>query len=781
MRILLSLLLAVLLLAVPSTSHALDLPQYIETKVVGGTGVDYGNTIEKDSQGNLYIGGNFGTGTLDFDPGTGIDNHTNAGAADMFLTKYNADGTYAWTKTWGGTGSESLYNIAFDSSDNIYLATEFGTTIDLNPNSGIDSYTSAGSVDIALIKLTSDGEYVYSRVMGSTSHDRLHTVQYSTTDGFIYIAGKFTGNVDFDPSGSIDTKNSAGNYDAYLTKFNTDGTYVWTKTWGGTDRDTVNDMALDSNGNLYLAGVFRNTTINFDTTGGTDNHSSVGLDDAFLTKYNTDGTYAWTKTWGSTANDFSFNIRVSPSNDIYIVGSYQLTVDFDPSGGTNNITAAGSEDSYVSKFESDGTYDLTYAWGGSLMDEVNAITFDSAGNYYIGGFFNGSIDMDPTSGTSTIASNGLYDQFFSVFDQNDLYLTTKTFGSTTEVNWFDEILYELYASGTKLYMTGFYNATTDFDPGTGTNNRTSAGGWDIYYSTYNLDYTSPVISAINPISTSTSSTITWTTNELASSIVEYGLTSGYGSSTTETNTTPRVLSHSVSLPGLVACTTYHYRVKSTDASTNTTTGSDNTFTTGGCIGSNSPLGEAASMPSTPICTDEKPSEAPDLFQADSTSASIKLFFTPISNTNTYYVSFSTKSSAEEHGAEVTLEREGVQNYMIRALKPQTTYYFKVRGQRGCMPGDWSNIMKIPTRSQGLLSSVPSYKYSSSVSTQPVTTLNTAQTKVLDPSHKTVMGASDEKSPDTIIITLPPAKNEEQIPPQREQPQPSKTCFLWVCW
>lgn len=784
MPILLSLLFAVLLLAVPSTAHALDLPQYVETKVVGGTASDYGNTIEKDSQGNLYIGGNFGTGTLDFDPGTGVDNHTNAGAADMFLTKYNADGTYAWTKTWGGTGSESLYNIAFDSSDNIYLATEFGSTIDLNPNSGIDSYTSAGSVDIALIKLTSDGEYVYSKVMGSTSHDRLHTVQYSTSDGFIYIAGKFTGNVDFDPSGSIDTKNSAGNYDAYLTKFNTDGTYVWTKTWGDTDRDTVNDIALDSSGNIYLAGVFRNT-VNFDTTGGTDNKTSAGLDDAFLTRYNADGTYGWTKTWGSTANDFSFNIRVSPSNDVYIVGSYQLTVDFDPSGVTNNLTSAGSEDSYVSKFESDGTYDLTYAWGGSLMDEVNAITFDSAGNYYIGGFFNGSIDMDPTSGTSTIASNGLYDQFFSVFDQNDQYLTTKTFGSSTEVNWFDEILYELYASGTKLYVTGFYNATTDFDPGSGTDNRTSAGGWDIYYSTYNLDYTSPIISAVNPISTSTSSTITWTTNELASSIVEYGLTSGYGTSTTETNTTPRVLSHSATLPGLIACTTYHYRVKSTDASTNTTTGSDNTFTTGGCVGSTSAQGEAASIPSTPLCTDEQPSEAPDLFQADSTSTSIKIFFTPISNTNTYHVSYSSKPSAEEHGVEVTLEREGVQNYMIHALKPRTTYYFKVRGQHGCMPGDWSGVMKIATRSQGSLSALPSYKYAaknqSPVFTQEVTTLNATTKNMLPPSPKTVMGASDEKALDTITVTSAPTKHESPTAPQREQPQPTKTCFLWMCW
>ncbi len=560
---------------------ALDLPQYVETSVAGGTGTDYGNTIEKDSQGNLFIAGNFGTGTIDFNPGAGVDNFTNAGGADIFLTKFNSDGTYAWTKVWGGTGSDGVYRIAFDSSDNIYLATEFANTVDLDPTSGVDNYTSAGSVDIALIKLNSDGTYAYSKVMGSTSHDRLHTVQYSSVDGFIYIAGKFSGTVDFDPSGATDSKTSAGNYDAYLTKFNTDGTYVWTKIWGSTDRDTVNDIALDSSGNIYLAGVFRNT-VNFDTTGGTDNQTSVGLDDAFLTRYNADGTYGWTKTWGSTTNDFSFNIRVSPSNDVYIIGSYQLTVDFDPSGTTNSITSAGSEDSYVSKFESDGTYDFTYTWGGVLMDEVNTITFDADGRWYIGGFFNGTIDFNPTGGTDNIASNGLYDQFFSVFDANDAYLVSKTFGSATEVNWFDEILYELYASGSKLYLTGFYNGTTDFDPGAGTDNETSAGGWDIYYSTYSLDTTAPTLSSITATPTSTTSVITFTTDELGSSIVDYGLTDTYGTTTSETDTSPRVTSHSVTLPSLESCNTYHYRVKSNDAASNLATGSDATFKTKGC-------------------------------------------------------------------------------------------------------------------------------------------------------------------------------------------------------
>ena len=76
--------------------------------------------------------------------------------------------------------------------------------------------------------------------------------------------------------------------------------------------------------------------------------------------------------------------------------------------------------------------------------------------------------------------------------------------------------------------------------------------------------------------------ITWSTDSESSSVVEYGLTAGTRSPTSEINTSPRVTSHSVNLTGLVQCTTYDYRVISTDASSNITTSVGNTFTTSGC-------------------------------------------------------------------------------------------------------------------------------------------------------------------------------------------------------
>lgn len=113
-----------------------------------------------------------------------------------------------------------------------------------------------------------------------------------------------------------------------------------------------------------------------------------------------------------------------------------------------------------------------------------------------------------------------------------------------------------------------------------------------------VDTSDSEISLVTSTPSTTSSSITWTTDELASSIVDYGLTSSYGTSTSETDTSPRVLSHSVTLPSLVACTTYHYRVKSNDAVSNLATGSDNTFTTTGCTGSATVTAEVATSITT---------------------------------------------------------------------------------------------------------------------------------------------------------------------------------------
>ncbi len=108
----------------------------------------------------------------------------------------------------------------------------------------------------------------------------------------------------------------------------------------------------------------------------------------------------------------------------------------------------------------------------------------------------------------------------------------------------------------------------------------------------------------------------------------------------------------------------------------------------------------ASLPAPERCTFPAPTVSPNLFEIKVTDTTATVFFTPIRDNNTgYYISYSTNKSAEEHGAEVTLGNEGVQNYTINELKFKTTYYFKVRGQNRCATGDWSNILSATTLTQ----------------------------------------------------------------------------------
>lgn len=131
-------------------------------------------------------------------------------------------------------------------------------------------------------------------------------------------------------------------------------------------------------------------------------------------------------------------------------------------------------------------------------------------------------------------------------------------------------------------------------------------------------------------------------------------------------------------------------VNITDNDTSTNTSSSNT---------------SPSSSSPTSCTDSAPAGTPDLFQIATTSTTATVYFTPLSDTNKYYISYSTKESGEDHGVEVVLGSDGVQSYTIKQLQSGTRYYFKVRGQKGCTPGNWSNTKSaITTGASSLLTS-----------------------------------------------------------------------------
>jgi len=178
------------------------------------------------------------------------------------------------------------------------------------------------------------------------------------------------------------------------------------------------------------------------------------------------------------------------------------------------------------------------------------------------------------------------------------------------------------------------------------------------------DTVAPTLSLISASSKIDGATIAWSTDEAASSKVNFGLTSSYGTSTPETNTSPRVTSHSVDLTGLVSCAQYHYQTQSIDGSSNTATSTDNTFTTSGCNGS-APISSTGQQDSvaTSSSSTASHSDVTLTIPAGYSSSTVATFQINELDGTTFFNNVSAPSG---------LSRAGTHAYNLKALTDATT-------------------------------------------------------------------------------------------------------------
>jgi len=148
------------------------------------------------------------------------------------------------------------------------------------------------------------------------------------------------------------------------------------------------------------------------------------------------------------------------------------------------------------------------------------------------------------------------------------------------------------------------------------------------------------------------------------------------------------------------------------------------------------------MPSAPVCSAQMPSGTPDLFQIDSSDTYATLYFSPVNNpVSNYYVSYGYSSGDERFG---TLTNQGVSlgvlSYTINDLLPDTTYYFRIRPQNDCMPGDWGNEMEITTTKENSANTIRYYKdlisQILSVFSEQTTNLSSSITKHINNGNQT---------------------------------------------
>lgn len=315
---------------------------------MGGPRWDQGYSIAVDGTSQPHVTGIF-RNTADFDPGAGTFNLSNVGVEDIFVVKLDNSGGLVWAAGMGGTSDDYGLAIALDGSGNVYTTGYFRNTVDFDPGAGIFDLSSAGSTDIFVQKLSSDGNLVWAVAMGGGDVDIGWGIAVDTT-GAVYLIGYFQGTADFDPGPGTANVISAGFRDIFVLKLDELGGLIWKATMGAAGFDTGTAITLDSYGNVYTTGSF-SYTVDFDPGSGTYELSTGSVLVTFVQKLDSAGNFIWAAPIYATDYNGGADIAVDGTGSVYVAGQFSGTADFDPSTDVLELTSAGNTDGYVFKLQ----------------------------------------------------------------------------------------------------------------------------------------------------------------------------------------------------------------------------------------------------------------------------------------------------------------------------------------------------------------------------------------------------------------------------------------------
>jgi hypothetical protein len=353
----------------------------------------------------------------------------------------------------GGPNADIGEGVAFGPDGVRYVVGTFEGTATF----GDVSITSAGDSDIFLVKY--DGaSAVWARRAGSRLSDDIGRAVAVAPDGNVYITGYFYGIATWDGGDNLDgSLDNFGGYDAFLAKYTPEGNLVWVRQGGSTREDTGRDVAVDTAGNVYLAGSFEGPG-GFDGVGvfGDTTLTSAGASDAFLVKYDADGDVVWARRGGSDQDDLAYGVAVSGDGRIHLAGSFFGTALF----GDLPIQSGGQTDIFVVQYDADGEPVWVEGIGteGYEYFRRGGIDLDTDGNVYLTGSFTNTIVLGPDE----LRSIGQTDVFVAKLDASGEGLWGRR-GGGDGTDFSAAISVGDSHSGTYVFASGYIDRSGNFD------------------------------------------------------------------------------------------------------------------------------------------------------------------------------------------------------------------------------------------------------------------------------------------------------------------------------
>lgn len=395
-----------------------------------------------DGAGNAIVAGYF-SGTIDLGGGELV---APMQRETIYLAKFDPNGAHVWSRQFGEGSGQRTQDLAVDAGGNLYLTGHTWGPVDF----GGGPLAVAGVTDVFVVKLTPDGEHVWSRSFGAPNVDSGKAIAVDPT-GAVIVAAETTGVVDLGggPNGVT------GVYGIAIIKLDAAGDHVWDRWFGGEFLDDiyVRDLAVDADGQAVVVGEWDDATIDFGA-GPTQPDDTYAI---YVVRLAADGTTVWqTQSSGTTGSTVPYvggvafggagqihlggrmsgpiglggpevaglledhdgwiatlspageqtfidslagspkmlqqvlGLASNPAGEWVIAGNYTQDLEL---GGSQLMSDPPDDNAYVAKLEADGTLRWIRGLGEAGLQEADRTAIDAAGNVWVAGQFSETLTV----------------------------------------------------------------------------------------------------------------------------------------------------------------------------------------------------------------------------------------------------------------------------------------------------------------------------------------------------------------------------------------------------
>jgi uncharacterized delta-60 repeat protein len=456
----------------------------IWAKQAGGTSSDVGYAVTTLNDNSTVVTGRFEDSAMF---GQGESNETilnSAGEYDIFIARYNPDGSLAWAKQAGGTNRDVGFGITALSDNSTVVTGRFEGSVTFGQGESNETIlNSAGGYDIFIARYNPDGSLSWAKQAGGTSTDKGRGIT-TLSDNSTVVTGRFYGSATFGQGEPNETVLiSAGTKDIFIARYNPDGTLAWAKQAGGTYWDRGLGISALSDNSTVVTGSFHNST----TFGQGEPNETVlnaaGASDIFIARYNPDGSLAWAKQASGISSDRGNGITTLSDNSTVVTGNFHNSAIFGQGEPNETVlNAAGSTDIFIARYNPDGSLAWVKQAGGTVMTVGFGITALSDNTTVVTGQFGVSATFGQGEPNETVLNAaGSADIFVARYNPDGSLAWAKQAGS----NQMDVGLSIAALSDNSTVVTGYFGYPATF--GQGEPNETilnSAGKNDIFIARY---------------------------------------------------------------------------------------------------------------------------------------------------------------------------------------------------------------------------------------------------------------------------------------------------------